>query len=61
MPASFVYPEKSGAWGCGVVLANATSVEMGVCERLGHALERIGASDTLDGNDPARLRFHVMQ
>jgi hypothetical protein len=24
MPASFVYPSRSGAWGCGVVLANAT-------------------------------------
>lgn len=61
MPASFIYPGRSGAWGCGVVLANATSVEVGVCERLGHALERISASDFLNGNDPARLRFQVMR
>lgn len=60
MPASFVYPGRSGAWGCGVVLANATSIEVDVCERLGHALERISASDFLNGNDPARLRFQVM-
>jgi hypothetical protein len=59
MPASFIFPDRSGAWGCGVVLANATSVEVGVCERLGHALERICASDVLNGNDPARLRFQV--
>jgi hypothetical protein len=61
MPASFIFPNGSGAWGCGVVLANATSVEVDVCTRLGHALERISASDFLNGNDPARLTFQVMQ
>jgi hypothetical protein len=60
MPASFVFPGRSGAWGCGVVLANATSAEIGVCKRLGHALERMSASDILEGNDPARLKFQVM-
>jgi 23S rRNA (adenine2030-N6)-methyltransferase len=60
MPASFIYPGRSGAWGCGIVLANATSVEVDICERLGRALERIGSSDVLDGNDPARLGFRVM-
>ncbi|UCG24917.1 MAG: 23S rRNA (adenine(2030)-N(6))-methyltransferase RlmJ [Chloroflexota bacterium] len=59
-PASFAIPGRSGAWGCGVVLANATSAEVAVCRRLGHALERMSASDYLDGNDPARLSFQVM-
>jgi hypothetical protein len=61
MPASFIYPGRPGAWGCGVVLANATSVEVGVCEQLGHALERMSEGDFLDGNDPARLAFQVVQ
>ena len=61
MPASFVYPGRPGAWGCGIVLANATSAEVGVCERLGHALERIGEGDFVDGNEPPRLRFRVMR
>lgn len=61
MPASFIYPGRPGAWGCGVVLANATSSEIGVCEGLGHALERMSAGDLLDGNDPARLEFQVVQ
>jgi hypothetical protein len=61
LPASFIYPDRSGAWGCGVVLANATSVEVGVCERLGPALERMSESNFVDGNDPARLAFQVVQ
>ncbi|HSR33568.1 MAG TPA: 23S rRNA (adenine(2030)-N(6))-methyltransferase RlmJ [Anaerolineae bacterium] len=61
MPASFIYPGRTGAWGCGVVLANATSVEVGVCERLGHALERMSESDFAAGNDPARLAFQVVR
>ena len=61
IPASFAYPGRSGAWGCGVVLANATSVEIDVCERLGHALERMSAGDFLDGNDPARMKFQVVR
>ena len=60
MPASFIFPDRSGAWGCGVLLANATSVELDVCTQLGHALERISASDILNGNDPARLTFQIM-
>ena len=59
IPASFVYPGRPGAWGCGVVLANATSAELDVCERLGYALERL--SDLLEGNDPERLEFQVMR
>jgi len=60
MPASFVFPDRTEAWGCGVVLANATSPEEDACERLGQALERISASDFLKGNDPPRLGFQVM-
>jgi hypothetical protein len=60
IPAPFIFPDRSGAWGCGVVLANAPSAEIAVCERLGHALERMSASDFLDGNDPTRLRFQIM-
>jgi hypothetical protein len=61
MPASFVFPDRSGAWGCVVVLANATSAEIDVCERVGHALERISVDDFLEGNDPPRLRFQVIR
>jgi hypothetical protein len=60
MPTSFTYPGRSGAWGCGIVLANATNIEVDVCERLGHALERISESDFINDNDPARLGFQVM-
>ena len=61
MPASFVFPDRPGAWGCGVVLANATSAEVDVCKQLGHALERMSEGDFLNGNDPARLAFKVMR
>lgn len=61
MPASFIYPGRPGAWGCGVVLANATSAEGDICRRLGQALERIGGSDVLDGNEPDRLAFQVVR
>jgi hypothetical protein len=60
MPASFVYPDRRGAWGCGVVLANATTSEMKMCERLGHALARISQTDLSEGNDPDRLTFRVV-
>jgi 23S rRNA (adenine2030-N6)-methyltransferase len=60
IPASLVYPRKPGAWGCGVVLANATETETRVCERLGHGLERISEGDVVEGNDPPRLSFKVM-
>jgi hypothetical protein len=61
MPASFIFPGRSGAWGCGVVLANATAVELAACERLGQALERINTADLHSDNDPDRLRFQVMR
>src|SRR5262249_8996653 len=31
MPACFVYPGRTGAWGCGIVLANMASSEACVC------------------------------
>ena len=61
IPAPFIYPDRSGAWGCGVVLANATRAETDLCQRLGHALERISAGDRLTDNDPDRLRFQVIE
>ena len=61
MPASSTWPGGPEAWGCGVVLANATRDEIGTCERLGRALERMSEGDFLDGNDPARLTFRVVQ
>ncbi len=61
MPSPFVYPERSGVWGCGVVLANMTAAEARACARLGSALERISADDVLPGNEPARLEFTVIQ
>jgi hypothetical protein len=60
MPACLVYPGKTGAWGCGVVLANMTSSETQVCERLGRALERISETDVVESNDPRRLTFRVI-
>jgi 23S rRNA (adenine2030-N6)-methyltransferase len=60
IPASFVYPGRPGAWGCGVVLANMTSPETHVCEQLGRGLERISETDVLEGNDPPRLTFSVV-
>ena len=60
MPASFTWPGRSGPWGCGIVLANATSAEVSACERLGQALQRIGEDDLVEGNEPERLEFRVM-
>jgi 23S rRNA (adenine2030-N6)-methyltransferase len=60
MPASFIYPDRSGAWGCGILLANATGGEAAACEQLGRALERINADDLHRGNDPDRLTFRVI-
>ena len=53
MPASFTWPGRPGPWGCGVVLANPTSAEVDLCQRLGQALERLGEDDFVAGNDPA--------
>jgi hypothetical protein len=61
MPACLVYPGRTGAWGCGVVLANMTSSEARVCERLGGALERIGETNVVAGNDPPQLTFQVIR
>src|SRR6266536_2169837 len=55
-----VYPGTRGAWGCGVVLANATETETRICERLGRGLERISEGDLVEGNDPSRLSFNVI-
>ena len=60
MPASFIYPNRSGAWGCGIVLANATETEVTACEKLGRALEHISSGGDHKGNEPNRLAFQVM-
>jgi hypothetical protein len=60
MPASFIYTGRSGAWGCGIVLANATEAEVEACQQLGRALERISVDDVHTGNDPDRLSFQVI-
>ena len=60
IPAPFVYPERSGAWGCGIVLANMTRKEAETCARLGKALERISADDFLTDNEPSHLSFAVI-
>jgi hypothetical protein len=60
MPACLVYPGRTGAWGCGVVLANMTGSEARVSERLGCALERISEADVVASNDPAQLTFRVI-
>jgi hypothetical protein len=60
IPASLVYLGSPGAWGCGIVLANASKAEMRVCERLGRGLERISNGDVVEGNDPSRLSFKVI-
>lgn len=61
IPAPFVYPDMEGAWGCGIVLANATTSEIESCERLGNALARISESDVLKGNNPERLTFEIWE
>jgi len=60
VPSPFVFPERPGAWGCGIVLANMTGVEAAMCHRLGTALERICKKDRLVGNEPPVARFDVM-
>jgi 23S rRNA (adenine2030-N6)-methyltransferase len=61
MPLQCCYADRSGLFGCGIVLANATSAEIETCQRLGQALERIGAADQIKGNDPPQLFFQVMR
>jgi hypothetical protein len=60
IPAPFVFPERNGVWGCGVVLANATSAEAEAGVRLGTALERISVDDVAVNNDPPRVTFAVI-
>ena len=60
IPSPFVYPERGGAWGCGIVLANLTQEEAASCSQLGRALERISADDILSPNDPPGLTFAVI-
>ena len=61
MPAPFIYPECSGPWGCGIVLANMTASEAATCALLGTALERISADDVASDNEPSRLSFEVIK
>ena len=61
IPSPFVYPERSGIWGCGVLLANMTATEAQMCAQVGRGLERISADDVLASNEPARLEFAVIQ
>jgi 23S rRNA (adenine2030-N6)-methyltransferase len=61
MPASFIYIDRSGTWGCGIVLANATEAEVAVCACLGQALERISIDNLLPSNKPERLRFRLIR
>lgn len=61
IPSPFVYPESTGAWGCGVVLANMTVSEVAACERLGAALGRMSHDDELLDNEPSRLGFQILR
>jgi hypothetical protein len=60
IPSPFVFPDRGGVWGCGVVLAKMTKTEAEICHRLGTALERISTGDVFVGNDPSRPGFAVM-
>jgi hypothetical protein len=60
IPAPLVYPERTDAWGCGVVLANCVEAESSTSERLGRALQRVWATDIVTGNKPSALSFQVM-
>lgn len=60
MPISFTYPDRSGLFGCGIVLANATLAEQNTCRRLGQALERIAATDVVEGNNPSQVTFQII-
>jgi hypothetical protein len=61
IPSPFVFPHRTGVWGCGVVLANASAAETQVCTGLGAALERISVDDVLEDNEPSRLAFAVIE
>lgn len=57
IPSPFIFPERAGVWGCGIVLANATELEISACARFGRALERVNRADRLPDNDPPALAF----
>jgi len=59
-PAAHVYPDRAGAWGCGIVLANASEAAGAACDRLGRALERISRDNRARGNRPERLSFEAL-
>ena len=61
IPSRFIYPERNGLWGCGVVLVSMTATEVQTCARLGTALDRISADDVLASNEPGRLDFAVIE
>ena len=61
IPSPFVYPERGGAWGCGVVLANMSTTEREMGARLGAALEEVSVGDVLPDNEPSRLTFAVLE
>ncbi len=57
MPMTFTYPSRSGLFGCGIILANATPAERTLCHRLGEALQRISATNVVKGNNPPNLTY----
>jgi hypothetical protein len=57
LPSPFVFPDRAGTWGCGVVLANPGQAEASVLSDFGRALERISRDDVMPGNQPERLTF----
>lgn len=60
VPSTFVYPERFGAWGCGIVLANMTEIEIKACTELGEALERVYSNNILLHNKPEKVTFSVI-
>lgn len=60
VPSPFVFPDRPGVWGCGIVMANMTRAEAECCQRLGVALERISSADRLPGNEPSSIQFRVI-
>jgi 23S rRNA A2030 N6-methylase RlmJ len=61
LPAQFVFPERHGAWGCGVVVGNSDRDHEVVLGRLGAGLERISMADVAERNNPEALRFSELQ
>jgi 23S rRNA (adenine2030-N6)-methyltransferase len=57
VPAAFIYPEKSGLWGGGVLLLNTNEEDKQTAQHLSLALEKLMREDILPGNAPERLLF----